>query len=537
MSRRAAPRRKQDARPAGRAPEFRQPGIDATAELRQSVRLGREQDGIRFNEQQTAAREGRAAQEHDRAGKPAHAAAVADRAGHQRDVHIAALHGFGHLGADEERVGAHRRARRRRAAHTSRPSLVRIPDGTPAGGTAGTVSTSHLTTGSATLLRRRTAVDEDPYAQLGLRAGAFVILPAVEVTGGYDTNPARTPGGRASSLLTVSPELIARSDWQRHEVTATLRGSYTTYGQTPELDRPAFDGKITGRLDVLRDTSLIGEGTFVVGTDNPGSPNVQAGLSRFPIYTTLGGTFGITQRFNRLEVTAKGTVERTEFQQSEFTNGVTASNADRDFNRVAGTLRVSYDVMPGLKPFAEVVADSREHDLQFDRFGLQRDSTGWTAKAGSTFEFSRKLTGEVALGWIERKYTDPSLQELNGLLFDASLIYSMSALTKIKLTAQTVAGETTVPGTAGILTRNAGVEVEHAFRRWLIGAVKFNYGIDDYVGSARKDDRYAVAGTLTYKLNRMMALKGEVRQEWLNSTIPGVDYTATVLLVGLRLQR
>ncbi len=357
------------------------------------------------------------------------------------------------------------------------------------------------------------------------------------MTGGYDTNPARTPGGRASSLLTVSPELIARSDWQRHEVTATLRGSYTTYGQTPELDRPAFDGKITGRLDVLRDTSLIGEGTFVVGTDNPGSPNVQAGLSRFPIYTTLGGTFGITQRFNRLEVTAKGTVERTEFQQSEFTNGVTASNADRDFNRVAGTLRVSYDVMPGLKPFAEVVADTREHDLQFDRFGLQRDSTGWTAKAGSTFEFSRKLTGEVALGWIERKYTDPSLQELNGLLFDASLIYSMSALTKIKLTAQTVAGETTVPGTAGILTRNAGVEVEHAFRRWLIGAVKFNYGIDDYVGSARKDDRYAVAGTLTYKLNRMMALKGEVRQEWLNSTIPGVDYTATVLLVGLRLQR
>ena len=87
-------------------------------------------------------------------------------------------------------------------------------------------------------------------------------------------------------------------------------------------------------------------------------------------------------------------------------------------------------------------------------------------------------------------------------MFDASLIYSMSALTNVKLTATTVAGETTVPGTAGILTRNAGIEVEHAFRRWLIGAVKFNYGLDDYVGSARKDDRYAISGALTYKLNR-----------------------------------
>src|SRR6185295_19721407 len=312
-----------------------------------------------------------------------------------------------------------------------RVSLVRIPDGTPTGGIAGTVSTTHLTTASATLLRRRTASEEDAYAQLGLRMGAFLVLPAVEVTGGYDTNPARTPAGRGSTFVTVSPELLARSDWQRHEVTATLRGSYSAYGQTPELDRPSFDGKVTGRLDVTRNTSLIGEGTFVVGTDNPGSPNVQAGLSRFPIFTTLGGSLGLTQRFNRVEVTVKGTAERTEFQDSVFTNGATQSNNDRDFNRYAVLMRTSYDLMPGLKPFVEVSADTREHDLAVDNFGLQRDSVGWTAKAGSTFAFSRKLTGEIALGWIERSYKDPSLQELQGLLFDASLIYSMSALTNV----------------------------------------------------------------------------------------------------------
>ena len=113
----------------------------------------------------------------------------------------------------------------------------------------------------------------------------------------------------------------------------------------------------------------------------------------------------------------------------------------------------------------------------------------------------------------------------------------MSALTNVKLTAATVAQETTVPGTAGVLTRNAGLEVNHAFRRWLVGAVKFNYGLDDYVGSARKDDRYAISGTLTYKLNRMMQVKAELREEWLRSSVPGVDYAATVMLVGLRLQR
>lgn len=422
------------------------------------------------------------------------------------------------------------------AAAPSRSQLVRIPDGTTAGSVAGTVSTSRLTTASATLLRRRTSGEEDAFAPIGERYGAFLLLPALEVTGGFDTNPPRVPNGRSSFFTTVSPELVAKSDWARHEMTATLRGSYTAYDKTPELDRPAFDGKVTGRLDVLRNTALIGEGTLIVGTDNPGSPNVQAGLSRFPIYTTLGSTFGITQRFNRVEVTAKGTAERTQYQDSQFTDGTTGSNADRDYNRFGGTVRTSYELMPGLKPFVEGGADTREHDVALDRFGMQRDSTGWTLKGGTTFEFSRKLTGEASIGWINRKYKDASLQELNGFLFDGSLIYSMSALTNMKLTAATVAAETTVPGTAGVLTRNAGIEIEHSFRRWLIGAVKFNYGHDDYVGSLRKDDRFSIGGSITYKLNRWAQAKAEVRQEWLRSSTPaGVDYDATVFLLGMKL--
>ena len=112
------------------------------------------------------------------------------------------------------------------------------------------------------------------------------------------------------------------------------------------------------------------------------------------------------------------------------------------------------------------------------------------------------------------------MQELNGFLFDAALIYSMNALTKFKLLATTVASETTVAGTSGVLTRNVGVETEHSFRRWLVGAVRFNYGLDDYVGSVRKDNRYSVSGVLTYKLNRMAQVRGEVRQEWLRSNVP-----------------
>ena len=126
---------------------------------------------------------------------------------------------------------------------------------------------------------------------------------------------------------------------------------------------------------------------------------------------------------------------------------------------------------------------------------------------------------------------------MQGFTVDGSLTYAMSALTNVKLTAATVAQETTVPGTAGVLTRNTSLEVDHAFRRWLVGAIKVSYGFDDYVGSDRKDDRYAVSAAITYKLNRDVQLKGEVREEWLRSSTPvGVDYNATVFLLGMRLQ-
>ena len=361
--------------------------------------------------------------------------------------------------------------------------------------------------------------------------------PAVEIIGGYDTNPARTPNGRASPLITVAPELLARSDWVRHEVTATLRGSYTAYSQTPELDRPAFDGRITGRLDVTRNTALIGEGWLIVGTDNPGSPNVQAGLMRFPIYTTLGGSLGLLQRFNRVEVAVKGTAERTEYQNSVFTDGTTQSNADRDFNRYAILMRTSYDLMPGIKPFVEAGSDTRHSRpadrcrrvaARFDRMDCQ---------GGSSFAFCasahRRDRGRLSAA----QYVDPTLQPLRGPTLDAALVYAFSALTNVKLTASTVVSETTVAGTSGVFTHNVGAELEHAFRRWLIGSVRFSYGVDDYVGSPRKDDRYAISGTLIYKLNRMMQVKAELREEWLRSTVPAADYAATVMLLGLRLQR
>ena len=197
---------------------------------------------------------------------------------------------------------------------------------------------------------------DDPYAPLGVHAGAFTLFPAVELIGGHDSNPGRVPGGSGRSLYTVAPELLVQSNWSRHELKADLRGSYTGYSpdETPTLSRPYFNGKVDGRIDVTHDTRIDLNGRLLVSTDNPGSPNLQADLAKLPIFTTVGGSAGLGQHFNRFDLSVKGDVERTAYQESSLTDGTTASNDDRNYNQYGGTLRAAYELTPGVKPFVEV---------------------------------------------------------------------------------------------------------------------------------------------------------------------------------------
>jgi hypothetical protein len=388
------------------------------------------------------------------------------------------------------------------------------------------------------MLIRRPVVDDKPFDPVGIGAGSFRLRPAIELSGGYDTNPARTKaGGGASNFGVVAPELQVNSNWSRHELTANLRGSYTAYGSAPTFDRPAFDGRIDGRIDVTRLTRVDLESRLVVATDNPGSPNIQAGLARLPIYVDVGGSVGLGQRFNRFDVSLKGGVDRTTYQNSTFTDGTTASNDDRNFDQYSTQLRAGYELTPGVRPFVEINADTRRHDLAVDRFGIDRDSQGHAAKIGSTFELSRILTGQLAFGYLERTYTDPSLPNLKGPTLDGSLAWVASALTVVKLTALTSANESTLAGVSGVFTHEVGIEVDHAFRSWLEASLKLIGDRDVYVGLSRQDNRYAASAALTYKLTREMQVKGELRREWLTSNMAENNYQAYVALLGLRLQR
>jgi hypothetical protein len=402
--------------------------------------------------------------------------------------------------------------------------------------------------------RRRLKRDDDPFGDVGNYVGSFLVKSAVELWGGYDTNPGRFNKPKGSAFYMVSPEFVAASDWERHSLIVDLRGSFTGYGKTfpPDIDssgqpivspvptnvdRPDFTGKVDGRLDVTHDTRVNSELRLRIGTDNPGSPNIQAGLERYPLYATTGGTAGIEHDFNRLQLSLNGTADRTTYQDSRLTDGTSTSNDDRDFSQYGAVARASYDLLPGVRPFGEVEADTRVHDTRFDRNGFQRDSNGGYAKVGTSFELTRLLTGEASVGYAARSYADPRLNQLTGLLTTASLVWSATPLTTAKFISVTSVDESTLAGVSGVLTRTYTFEVDHDFRRWLSAIGRFTYGTQDYQGSTRSDEIYSISGDLVYKLTREFQIKAQVRRDLLSSNISGASSASTVVMLGVRLQR
>jgi hypothetical protein len=384
---------------------------------------------------------------------------------------------------------------------------------------------------------RRPKVEEEPYGPVGIREGAFLLKPSFDISTGYDDNPLRTQGGPGSAFTTAKSEVSGKSDWSRHELSFDLRGSFTHYTDIDHNDRPDAAAIVRGRIDVTKTTRIELTESAALTTQTAGTPDSVTGAKRPPNIYTLGSTVGVVQDFNRLQLGLYGGYERNIYQNADLIGGGVLVLSDSNYNTYLTRLRGSYEVTGGVRPFVEATVDTRVFDSTVDSFGIHRGSDGMKADVGIAFNRPEIITGEASIGYGRRTYEDPTLPNISGLMVDSSLLWKATPLTKVTLTVTSTIGESTLTGASGVFTHEAKVIVDHAFRHWLIGSAFASYGIDNYHGIGRIDDRFTYGGALTYYFNRSLALRGELRQERQSSNTPGENYTANIVMIGLHLQR
>lgn len=386
--------------------------------------------------------------------------------------------------------------------------------------------------------RRRAAVEEDPYAPLGLRVGSMTLRPAITNSIGYDTNSQRSSGAarKSSAFSRHEGEIGIQSDWTVHELSGQLRGGYFNYFRDSDASRPDADGTLSLRLDATRDTRILLESRLRLDTQRPGSPDLNAAVTGRPQIYQYGASAGVSHDINRLQLTLRGSVDRSDYEDASLSNGTKLSQKDRNQTQYGVRLRASYELTPGLRPFVQGEADTRQFDESRDSSGFARSSTGLTGRVGSTFELSRLITGEISVGYQDRAYDDNRLKNLRGFVGDAAVIWQPTPLTTVTLRGTSELGDTTIAGSSGTTARRATLEVAHALRRNLTVTGFASIGRTEYDGQGLREDLASYGARLEYKLSRSVSIRASFTQERLNSTAQGSDYTANISQVGLRLQ-
>ncbi len=202
--------------------------------------------------------------------------------------------------------------------------------------------------------------------------------------------------------LRTDGEVTFRSDWSSSELSGDLRGGYIDYPDNQAASRPNGSGVTRLRIDANRDTRIDVEGRFVLDTQRAGTPDLAAAVATRPLVASYGATAGVTERFNRMQVSLRGLVDRSEFEDAQLASGALLRQSDRNLTQYAMQLRAGYEISPIITSFVDVLADTRIYDLRVDSTGLRRDSDGITLSGGASFALTRFVTGEVAAGLQHR---------------------------------------------------------------------------------------------------------------------------------------
>ncbi|GLH82124.1 hypothetical protein SSBR45G_70330 [Bradyrhizobium sp. SSBR45G] len=368
-----------------------------------------------------------------------------------------------------------------------------------------------------------------PYDPTGITVGSFLVKPAVEIQAGYDSNPTRRTGGAGTPVVIAATEVSVRSQWERHQLNADFRGAYTEDTNVRSLSHPTFEARAQGRYDVIEGTALTGEARFV--NDALALP----GAVKLPRATTFGGSAGVLQKIGPTEIAFKGSADRVVFNDAMITANVPLRTQDRNYTQPGAQVRVTYVLTPNISPFIDMSFDRRNHDLQVDFNGQRRDSSGIAGRAGAVINMG-SLTGEASVGYLTRRMDSPLMPNVSGVIADATLAWAATDATTFVLVARSQASETPALNVSGILSRDVILQMDHQFEPWLIGTLRAGYGLDQFVGIGRTDQRTFVAAGSTYKINRNIQLKSEVRTEWTRSNIAMNNFMAVVGLVGVRVQ-
>ncbi|RWF35378.1 MAG: hypothetical protein EOS65_29935, partial [Mesorhizobium sp.] len=379
--------------------------------------------------------------------------------------------------------------------------------------------------------------EDDPFAATGIKVGSFVFRPTLEQGFTATSNADASSGGTSAVLSETALRFSATSDWRENSATIDGYGIFRNTVSGQKINDA--QGRIEGQLNVDLDNELraIAKLGYEAVPESASSPDAIAGVTSQPLRQTVDGSLGIEKDVGKMRYALTGAITHDFYGDADLSDGTTLSQKDRDSTLYSATLRTGYQVSPAITPFVEVEAGRRVYDLRLDSNLYERSSTRLGARAGLELDMDDKLSGEFSVGWLREAIDDDRLPANAGPYVNADLKWSPERGTIVGLTGRTTIESTTTAGESGDVLYSGRLTGERQVRANLTANSALGLDWRDYTGSDGHDLILSAEAGLTWWLNRYAGLTTRVRTEKLNSNLPGRDYVANSIFLGLKVQR
>ena len=352
------------------------------------------------------------------------------------------------------------------------------------------------------------------YEPIGGRIGSFFLLPRVDVTGEYNSNLRATPtDGISDATFTIRPSAELNSRWGRHAV--DFRGYFlqTLHAKTTSEDFTNYGIGTLGRYDAGQATTISANASFDKLAEPRTDINSISG-SRSPIqYRNYAAGLSVYQRFVAFDVSGSVGIQKQSFDDAVSLAGQPIDLEYRDNTSINGSLEGRKRLATGTTAIIHVETTRINYDLN-PIGGVDRNSQSYRIEGGLGLALSRLIYGDVRVGYFKQDNDDPRFNDSTGLSFSANLLYSVTPLTSIRLTANRSVepGGSTV--SSGNVRSSAAVTVDHELRRNIVlsGFGSYSHVEAQTIGAINfaDADEYQLRGSVLYYANRRLRLNASV---------------------------
>ena len=380
--------------------------------------------------------------------------------------------------------------------------------------------------------------DFDPY---GYPVGAFTLYPsvttAVQATDNYlatDTNK------RGDVYAVVSPEVQLSSNWVRNRLTARAYFNQSLHANLSNQNVAQYGASLGGAVDVSRATQITADTSVGHFVENRADLGSFQGTSQPVTYSAYRARLGISQNFNRLTLNGSVGLNDLKYNDVPVPGGATIDQHFRDVRAFTGILSAQYEVASGIGLIVTGQYDNSSYSFRpgqpgFDPLvNIDRASSGFNLEGGITFELSSLVLGSIQFGVLSHKYRDPRLRNFQGPSYSANILWNVTPLTSLRLTAQRSVEDASSTLVAGNTRSDLKFFIDHELYRYIILSGDLGYGSFTPNGPGVGGQEFTAGAGGRYLIDRRWSVGANLRYSQRTSDSNFLRYHATIASVSVK---